>query len=193
MKTETFLIVSTVFFTIATIAGLILGAHYVNPPMNKKWVLLWRICWIFAGTLFFLTQMNGKAREYSLSSEQDIWTKYHIPQIDSTMVYYHATKHSVSYMSYSKDSIVHFSKCVTYDIFDIYSVTDLFHNSKERKSLFSTFIMPNILRDSSRVFKVENWDDPKHLYSKSLSKQDFDNIMIKWGLTDNLYKRFKVR
>lgn len=191
MKTETLFYFISAFFGIVTIIGLLLGAHYDKPRLSKKWILFWRFSWIMAALIFSLLQINGRSRIYNLNSEQMFWDKYKIPQIDSTMIYNYATKNRTMYLSYSNDSILHSSKTVDYDLFDIYCVTDVFINRRDSLILTTTFINPNLLRDSSRKFTLDKGIMYKP--TNQINKQDFDKTIKDWGLSDNLNKQFKVR
>lgn len=191
MKTETLFYFISAFFGIVTIIGLLLGVHYDKPRLSKKWILFWRFSWIMAALIFLLLQTNGRSRIYNLNSEQMFWDKYNIPQIDSTMIYTDATKNRAMYLSNSNDSIRHSSKMVYYDLFDIFSVTDVFINRRDSLILTTTFINPNLLRDSSRKFTL----DKGIMYKprNQINKQDFDKTIKDWGLSDNLNKPFKVQ
>jgi hypothetical protein len=127
-----------------------------------------------------------------LSSEQDFWEKYGIPQNDSTMIYSYSSRHDDYYYSYSNDSILHFSKRIRFDITDIYSVTDVFINRREWLTLTTTFIKPNILRDSSRIYSLVNWRGPGKKSETPIDKKGFDQIIEEWGLSEKIYKRFVV-
>jgi hypothetical protein len=190
MKTATLFYFISAFFGIATIVGLFLGAYYDKTPLRKKRTFFWRFSWLMAALIFSLLQINGRSRIYNLNSEQMFWDKYRIPQIDSTMIYNYATKNSTMYLSYSNDSVLHRSKTVDYDLFDIYSVTDVFINRRDSLILTTTFINPNLLRDSSRTFTLDKGIMYKP--TNQINKAEFDKTIKDWGLSDYLDKQFKV-
>lgn len=191
MKTQTLLYFISAFLVIVTIASYLLANYVQNPGLSKILNQVWKPSWILA-LLLFIVPMNGLHRNYQLSSEQNFWEKYRIPQIDSTMIYNYSSKHEDTYYSYSKDSILHFSKRVIFDVTDIYSVTDIFMNRIDSLTLITTFIKPNMLRDSSRVYALVKWRGSKKASSKPIDKQDFDRTINDWGLNEKIYKRFEV-
>lgn len=189
MKTQTLLYFISAFLVIVTIASYLLANYVQNSSVNKILNHVWKPSWILA--LFILiVPMNGFHRNYQLSAEQEFWTKFKIPQIDSTMIYNYSSKQEDTYYSYSKDSIVHFSKRVIFDVTDIYSVSDVFINKSDSLVLTTTFIKPNIIRDSSRVYGLENWGGVKNRSTKQIDKIEFDRTINDWGLNEKIYKKF---
>jgi len=190
MKTQTLLYFISAFLVILSIASYLLANYVQNPSLSKIMNHVWKPSW-FLALFIFIVPMNRFHRNYELSSEQKFWEKYKIPQIDSTMIYNYSSKHEDTYYSYSQDSILHFSKRVVFDATDIYSVTDVFINKIDSLILTTTFIKPNILHDSSRVYTLENWGGVKNRFIKPIDKKDFDRSIKDWGLNEKIYKRFK--
>jgi hypothetical protein len=88
----------------------------------------------------------------------------------------------IQYESDSGDSILYRRKTIRFDLFDIYSVSDLFINTKVQLSLSTTFIIPDLLRDSSRVYTLYSTKRPSAHPEKNLSKHSFDSTLKEWGL-----------
>jgi hypothetical protein len=189
MKTQTLLYFISAFLVIVTITSYLLANYVQNPNLRKILNHVWKPSWILA-LFIFIVPINGFHRNYQLSAEQEFWARYKIPQIDSTMIYNYSSNHEDFYYSYSKDSILHFSKRVKFDVTDIYSVSDVFINKSDSLILTMTFIKPNIIRDSSRVYKLEKWGGVKNRATKSIDKTDFDRTIKDWGLNEKIYKRF---
>lgn len=190
MKTEHFLYILIACFVVIGFIGLILYTQDKKPNLNNTGKYVGRGVLYIIVLILFLLQSRGD-HNYSLWSEQRFWTKYHLPQIDSTMFYDYSSKSEERYISYSTDSILHFSKSIEKDIFDIYSVTDEFINQKENLLLNSKFIVPNILRDSVRYFTMSQWRQTNSVVD-TISKAQFDSTIYAWGLSDNLYKVFEA-
>lgn len=185
MKTQTLLYFISAFLVIVTIASYLLANYVQNHNLSKIINNVWKPSWILA-LFIFIVSMNGFHRNYQLSAEQEFWAKYKIPQIDSTMIYNYSSKHEDTYYSYSKDSILHLSKRVIFDVTDIYSVSDVFMNRIEGLTLTSYFINPNMIRDSSRTYTLINFKDSQKGSTKHLDKKVFDSIIKEWGLNEKI-------
>ncbi len=142
--------------------------------------------------LFFIIQSMKINLGYNLQSEQVLWEKYKLPQIDSTMVYYRAFDDEAQYRSRQKKIIYHSRKIVEYDLFDIFSIEDSFINRKESLVLTTVFIMPNVYRDSSRTFMIQDLNYSKDETRKMITKEKYDSIINRWGLKNKIYKKFDI-
>lgn len=192
MKTQSLFYIICGFFFLAGIIGQVVSLSSKKPELIKTGKLINRFSWIVALLFYSLIVFKGANKNYNIRKEMDFWDRYKIPQIDSTMIYNSSDEDRATYLSNSKDSILHFRKTVSYDLFDIYAVTDEFTNRKAKLILTSTFIKPNILRDSSRVFTLKYLYNPRINSGVPVDKHYFDSTLKNWGLSDNLYKRLKV-
>ncbi|MFB6344124.1 hypothetical protein ACE1ET_20565 [Saccharicrinis sp. FJH62] len=173
MKTETFFWIIIGIFGLIAILGLIL----ILQNKEKTGEKILKLSGGFIVFIFFFINAP-RTRYYSLYSEQKFWKEYGLPQIDSCMYLDYLNKDNISYLSWCKDSVLHTRKSIEYDIFDIYSIEDVFINRKESKTLTYYFIKPNILRDSSLIVTINN---------DTISKMEGDLILKDWRLYRRAY------
>lgn len=191
MKTELFLYILIACFVVIGFVGLILYTQDKKPKLNPIGKYVARSA-LYVIMIILIMLHNRGDDAYSLSSEQRFWQKNQLPQIDSTMIYEYSSKSMRNYISYSKDSILHYAKLIEKDVFDIYSVTDVFINRKENIELQSKFIKQNFLRDSARFFTMGKWIDNTNSIKDTIPKAQFDSIIATWGLSENLYQIFEI-
>lgn len=192
MRTEHFFYILMACFGLVGFIGLLLYLQENKLKLSNIGKNIGKVALYFIGVLFALLQIQGRTNSYYLRSEQSFWLKYHIPQIDSTMIYEYSFKSMETYTSYSRNSILHYRKLIDKDIFDVYSVTDEFVNKKENLILKSEFIKPNILRDSARYFTLDKWRIKSNSIPDTIPEVKFDSIIHAWGLSDRLYKIFLI-
>ncbi len=174
MKTETFFWIIIGIFGLIAILGLIL----ILQDKEKTGKKLLKLSGISIFFIFFFIINAPRTQNYSLYRDQEFWKKHGLPQIDSCMFLEFNTDKLLSYSSWSKDSVNHIRKSIRFDIFDIYSVNDVFINRKESKTLTYYFIKPNILRDSSLIVTINN---------DTISKTEGDLILKDWGIYRRAY------
>jgi hypothetical protein len=93
------------------------------------------------------------------------------------------------YYSNSKDTILYYSRITRFDLFDIYKIEDVYLNRKLKLSLKATFLKPNLLRDSSWVYFLQNMNNPIANSGLKINKHSFDSTLIQWGLYKDYLKR----
>ena len=195
MKIQTFLAI--IAGCLAFIALVSLFSYSISAQSEKKkamrfWNYLGRItAYLLLFILMMLRYSTGKEDYYSLYGEQKFSEKHSLPQLDSTMTYVSGSKFKTHYRSWSKDSVLHYSKSIEYDVFDVSSVIDKFYNSKEGLTLESIYIHQNMLRDSAYIYILSKSGDYKNEKSDTITRKDFDRTIKEWGLTDKIYKRFE--
>lgn len=174
MKTETFFWIIIGIFGLIAILGLILILQD-KEKTGKKLLKLSGFSMLF---IFFFIINAPRTQYYSLYQEQELWEKYGLPQIDSCMFLEFNSKAFLSYSCWCNDSVTHRSKWIEYDIYDIYSIRDVFINKKESKTLTYYFVKPNILRDSSLIVTINK---------DTISKAEGDLILKDWGIYRRAY------
>ena len=196
MKIQTFLYILAGLTILLAIISLIRYSIFASNE-DEKSSIFWKKLGQFSFRLFliiFLSNhvVSGKDSYYNFRHEQEFNEKHGLPQLDSTMLNIKGSKTSTLYFSWSTDSILHKSKFIDYDIFDVNSVSDKFYNSKENLYLESIFIKQNIFRDSSNIYILTKLNDSGYEKSDTITKQSFDNLISDWGLSDKIYKKFEI-
>ena len=195
MKTEIFLLIIAGCLTLIAFIGLIiygLASEKGNERAINFGKKLGKSALILIAFIFFVAlDRTGKSNTYYIMDEQEFSEKHNLPQLDSTMTFVLSSKKSSLYRSWSKDSILHFSKSIEYDLFDVYSVTDSFLNLKDSLRLESIFIKHNILRDSANIYILRKWVEYPDNNADTISRKEFDKLIGEWGLADKIYKRFE--
>jgi|WetSurMetagenome_2_1015567.scaffolds.fasta_scaffold00002_242 hypothetical protein len=145
--------------------------------------------WILAILCILPIVFRESISNHILTRETEIWEKYQIPPIDSSMSHDNLGRHISRYYSTSKDSILFYSRITRFDLFDIYKIEDVYLNRKLKLSLNATFIKPNLLRDSSQAYSLQNMDSPFINSGLEINKHSFDSTLIQWGLYEDYMKR----
>ncbi|MGI6047812.1 MAG: hypothetical protein ACOYEG_07365 [Petrimonas sp.] len=192
MRTEHFFYILIASFGLIGFIGLILYLQGKNSKISNFGNKLGKVALYIIGVIFVFLIIPRRADSYRLWNEQRFWQKYHLPQIDSTMIYQYSSKSMEIYKSCSNDSILHDRKLIDKDLYDVYSVTDEFVNMKDSLILKSRFIKPNILRDSARYFTLSKWGIKTNSIEETITKVEFDSLLHVWGLSENLYKIFEI-
>jgi hypothetical protein len=174
MKTETFFWFIIGLFALIAILGLI----FILKDKEKIGERLLKSSGFSILLIFIFINNAPRIQNYNLYNEQELWKEYGLPQIDSCMFLEFKTDNFLSYSSWCKDSVTHLRKWIEYDIFDIYSIKDVFINKKESKTLTYYFIKPNILRDSNLIVTINN---------DTISKMQGDLILKDWGIYKRAY------
>ena len=189
---------STLFYIIAGILLLVVIIGYIIYLTAKKdkigLIILKKAGYILVVLIFLEMIYSDQHRDYSLRHDQDTWTKYNLPQIDSLMHLHTTSPRWAYYKSSSTDSIIHSSKMILYDLFDIYSIEDDFINKEQDKLLTIKFVKPNIIRDSSRIITLSTKSDYKGILPiDTLTVSQCDSVLTDWGLRNGLYKKLIER
>ncbi len=174
MKTETFLWIVMGLLTLTAILGLIF--ILLDKKINGKRLL--KISGYSILFIFIFIINVPKIQSYNLHQAQIFWEKHGLPQIDSSMCLELLTNDLILYSSWCEDSVLHSRKWIEYDIFDIYSVEDIFINKEKSKILTYYFIKQNILRDSSLIVTINN---------DTISKMEGDLVLKDWGIYSKAY------
>jgi energy-coupling factor transporter transmembrane protein EcfT len=174
MKTETFFWIIIGLFALIAILGLI----FILKDKEKIGKRLLKSSGYSILFIFIFIIRTPGTQNYVLHNDQELWKEYGLPQIDSCMFLEFNTDKFLSYSSWCKDSVSHFRKWIEYDIFDIYSIKDVFINKKESKTLTYYFVKPNLLRDSSLIVTINN---------DTISKMQGDLILKDWGIYKRAY------
>jgi hypothetical protein len=180
MKTETFFWIIMVLFALIALSGLI----FILKDKEKIGKRLLKLSGYSILFIFIFIIRAPRIQNYALYNEQELWKEYGLPQIDSCMFLEFNTDKYLSYSSWCSDSVTHFSKKIEYDIFDIYSIEDIFKNKKETKTLTYYFIKPNILRNSNLIVTINN---------DTISKMQGDLILKDWGIYKRAYHVYFYR
>ena len=192
MKTTTLVLIIGLLIGLFGVIGLVLWYRNDTAKLKRigKKVASVSFYWILFLYLIFTVQSTRE--RYVLYSEQDFWEKYNLPQIDSTMTLEYSSGGLTVYRSWSNDSILHSRKLIDYDLLDIYSVSDEFVNKKQKLELELKFIKPNLIRDSLRIYTLKNLDNLVNSKLDTINKNEFDSIIVDWGLQNKLYKKLNL-
>lgn len=142
---------------------------------------------IIIGSLFAFTPFSNS---YHLGDEQKHNTKYHLPQIDSTMQLIIHDRIIIGYSSFSKESIRHDIKTIYRDLYGYDRVEDEFINEKLNVKLKVKFEYPNIVRHSKRTNTISWRYDEKESDDNEITTYQLDSILTAWGLRDRTYNIF---
>jgi hypothetical protein len=175
MKIETYLWITIGLFALSAIVGLTFLLKE-KEVFGKK---ILKISGTYIFIIYFLLIQPVSFTNYNLRNEQNLWKKYGLAQIDSCMFLQYQTNDFYVYDSWSDDNVSHIRKHVEYDVFDIYSIEDVFRNIEESKTLKYYFIKPNILRDSSLIVTINN---------DTISKKEGDKLLKDWGIYKRAYQ-----
>jgi hypothetical protein len=106
------------------------------------------------------------------------------------MVHTHTWMNRRTYRTWAHDSICHTLKIVNLDYIGLYSIEDHFDNSAENLRLKHIFVIPSMIRDSSRIITIQPIRYKNKPEIDTLNIQEFHKILVDWDLQDDLYKRF---
>lgn len=196
MKIQTLLVI--ISGCLALIAIISLFGYSISASESKEKVMnIWKkigltAFYILVYLILMLKYGTGKQDNYNIFIEQQFSSEHHLPQLDSTMFLKSGSSKRTYYVSWSKDSILHYSKNIEYDITDVYSVSDIFINKKNSLTLESIFIKQNILRDSANIYILKKWFESQVNNADTISREDFDKLIADWGLADKINKRFEI-
>ncbi len=188
MKTGIVLLIIAGVFAIAALIGAIMILKSPDSDIGRKILKS-------SGAMILLIIIidivySDKDRNYSLYKHQEIWDEYNLPQIDSMMHINNLDSDRIYFRSRSRDSIYHSSKKVVYDLFDIYSIEDEIVNRQQDKVVTIEFVVPNIIRDSSRLITLRKRSDYMgKLPCDTLSIIQFDSLIAEWGLDERIYTK----
>ena len=130
--------------------------------------------WLFLGVYDML-----RLHDFWLPEYLGFNMEYNLPLLDSCMYVYKIDDELIRHVNgCDNESIAHNIKETTYDLFDIYDVTDEFYNRKTRETLVYYFVKPNIIRDSVREVYFEG---------DTLTKAQGDSILKEWGIYERAY------
>lgn len=175
MKTETFFWIIIGLFALIALLGFI----FILKDKEKIGKRLLKSSGYAILFIYIFIISAPRTQNYVLYKDQELWEKYGLPQIDSCMFVEFNTNKFLIYSSWCNDSITHLRKWVEYDIFDIYSIKDVFINKRDSQTLTFNFIKPNILRDSSLIVTINN---------DTISKTQGDLILKDWGIYKRAYR-----
>ncbi len=142
---------------------------------------------IIIGSLFAFTPFSNS---YYLGHEQKQNTKYHLPQIDSTMQLIIHDRFIIGYRTFSKESIRHDRKTIHRDLYGYDRVEDEFVNEKLNVKMKVKFEYPNIVRHSKRTNTISWRYDDNELDDNEITTHELDSILTAWGLHDQTYHQF---
>ena len=184
------------FFAIIAIAILIIYIILVllrktSKPDNTVYytisIKVLHFFMIIIGSLFAFTPFSNS---YYLGHEQKQNTKYHLPQIESTMQLIIHDRFIIGYRTISKESIRHDIKTIHRDLYGYDRVEDEFINEKLNVKLKVKFEYPNIVRHSKRTNTISWRYDDKESDDNEITTYELDSILTSWGLRDRTYNIF---
>ena len=174
MRTETLFWIIIGLFGLSAMLGLIFTT-YDKEKTGKKIIELSAYMIII---IFLLINNKTFTKNYSINSQQSLWKKHRLPQLDQLMYLEYFNERNLRYSNWSNDSIIHLRKSIEYDTFDIYSITDVFINKKKSKTLTYFFIKPNFIRSLSLTVTINN---------DTITKMAGDSILKEWGIYNKAY------
>ena len=141
--------------------------------------------------LLFINVICQQPSNYSLSYSQSEWEELKVPQIDSTLYLSQLSGRNITYYSYRKDSIIHSSKRIEFDLSSTYKIIDDFDNKKEGLRLELIFIKKSLIRKEKRLNILLKQENYKYIEIDTISETQKDSILKAWGFDNKLYKRNK--
>ncbi len=188
MKTDTLLFTVAGVFVIIALIGAIMILK--SPDATRGQKVLKKSGAMILLIILIDIHYSDMDRNYSLYKYQEIWDEYKLPQIDSMMHINNLDSDRIYFRSRSRDSIYHSSKKVVYELFDIYSIEDEIVNKQQDKVVKIEFVVPNIIRDSSRLITLRKRSDYMgKLPCDTLSIIQFDSLIADWGLDEIIYTK----
>jgi len=123
VKTQTLLIIISGCLAIIAIAGLFING-IASERGNEKGVKLGKILGesmlIICSYIVFVSLNNTEKRfSVGFDTKRRFSEMHNLTQLDSTMLYMTGTTRRTYYLFWSKDSILHHSKEIEYDITDV--------------------------------------------------------------------------
>lgn len=173
-------------FSISTLFGWIFYLDENSAVRKKVGKIIYDISWRLAVLPIFIAVFWPAQRDYDLYFAQQFWIKHDLPQIDTLMHLTHFSRRFLLYSSLSDKPVRHDKKYVGYDIFDEYKCEDNFINEIEEKILTLTYIKPNIIRDSSRIWTLKSINSESFNNIDTLSNYESDSILVAWGLMNKM-------
>lgn len=188
MKYETLIWITLGLLTIIGSITFIVIQRRENRKIINENTGKWILNWIYALLIILFVPKIIVNSSYSLHSDKKEWKEYNIPQIDSTMYLSDLSRNRKTYYSYSKDSILHFSKRIEFDLFTTDRIIDEFLNRKKELRLQMTFTKGNLFRKEKRVNLLIMRRGCDDVVIDSLNESRKDSVLKAWGFDSKLYK-----